>query len=74
MSATLAQFAPKPNQDVIEYLETTLKQARAGEITGVIIMTQGPSGHLHYAVAGIHDRFQVSGWLFNALVKLQSDA
>jgi 1,4-dihydroxy-2-naphthoyl-CoA synthase len=74
MSVVLNQFAPKPNADVVEFLERILQQARAGELVGTIILTQGTDGHLHYAVAGIHDRFQVTGWLFNALVKLQDDA
>jgi len=58
--------------DVVEYLKEVLEKAQAGEVSGVLIVSQGPGG-ISYAVAGIKDRLVISGWLFHAMHKLQSD-
>lgn len=70
MSLRKLERLPDPN--VVEYLQEVLDKARAGEVNGVLIVSQGPAG-ISYSVAGIKDRLVIGGWLFHALYKLQSD-
>jgi hypothetical protein len=58
--------------DVVEYLQEVLDKARVGEVSGVLIVSQGPGG-ISYCVAGLKDRLLISGWLFHAIYRLQSD-
>jgi hypothetical protein len=68
---SLTQLAPKRAvPEVVEYLEAALVRARAGEVTGVLILTQDAEG-LAYSVAGISNRYTVSGWLMYAIFQLQ---
>lgn len=62
--------APKGDADVIAFLETALKRARRGDIKGVVLLAEDAEG-VGYEVAGIQDRFRVSGFLFHALYQLQ---
>lgn len=71
MSA-LRKLERLPDPHVVEYLKGALDRAIAGEITGVLIVSEG-GGEIRYSVAGLKDRLVVSGWLFHALYKLQSD-
>lgn len=72
MPAALVSIGPKVDSEVVEYLEDALRKARAGEISGVLILSQNAGG-LGYAIAGINDRFTTAGWLYHAMHKLQTD-
>lgn len=71
MSVQKLERAPCP--DVVKFLEEALAIAMRGETTGVLILEQKTAGALSYSVAGIADRYKVSGLLFHAIHKLQSD-
>lgn len=70
MTATIRQLERPQEPEVIEFLEETLARARAGEITGVLILEQGPK-HVYYAVAGVKNRLEQLGFLSAAMHKLQ---
>lgn len=53
-------------------LEEVLAKVRAGDIHGVLVLSQDKTG-IAYNIAGIKDRFEVLGWLSHAMHKLQSD-
>ncbi len=59
--------------EVVKYLEETLAQAKAGDITGVLIVTEDTERGVAYCVAGIGDRMKVLGTMSHAMYKLQSD-
>lgn len=63
----------KPDPEVVSFLEGVLEAARAGEVTGVLVLSQELDGSLKYTIAGIKDRFTVTGWLYHAMHRLQSD-
>jgi hypothetical protein len=73
MMAQIHQLRRPVDPDVVEYLQRALDEAKAGEITGVMILAQDPDG-VRYGLAGIKDRFAVIGWLSHAMHKLQADA
>lgn len=58
--------------DVIARIEDVLEAAKAGEIHGVMILSQDAGG-VRYTLAGIKDRFSVLGWLSHAMHRLQTD-
>lgn len=58
--------------DVVRFIEQVLERAKAGEISGVLMLSQDTEG-VAYGIAGIKDRFTVLGWLSHAMHKLQDD-
>lgn len=62
---------PQPDPDVLTYLAQALEDAKAGKLTGVLLVTQQQDGAAQYSIAGIKDRFTVLGYLTHALYKLQ---
>ena len=64
---------PDPVSDVVKFLEQALADAQSGELTGIVLLDQMRNGKVGYATAGIADRYKVSGYLFHALHKLQTD-
>jgi hypothetical protein len=71
MSLSAIDTRKRSPPEVVEFLEAVLERARAGELTGVLILAQDSKG-LSYSVAGINDRYVVTGWLMHAIVKLNS--
>lgn len=72
MSAIIQQLERKPDPDVVTYLERVLEAARAGEITGVLILAQDAGG-VSYGIAGLEGRYTVLGFLSHAMHRLQTD-
>lgn len=72
MTAQIRQLKREADPDVVGFLEKALQKAKDGEITGVLILAQDPSG-VAYSLAGIKERFTVLGWLSHAMYQLQSD-
>lgn len=66
-------FVRKPADGVIDVLKKALTQAKDGEITGIVLLTESETG-VAYHTHGLRDRYQTSGILFHALYKLQSDS
>ncbi len=58
--------------DVVDMLEKALEKARDGELRGILLLGQD-SGGVSYSIAGIKDRFLVTGFLAHAMHKLQTD-
>ena len=56
-------LAEKANGDVVQFLEISLKRARAGEIDGVLIVEHEHSGDVIYSTTGIENRWEVIGYL-----------
>lgn len=63
----------KKVEEVVDILRNALVRAEAGEITGIMFVEEEPDGKASYSVAGLEDRFKVSGYLFYALQRLQYD-
>lgn len=59
--------------EIIELLEYALANAKEGKTMGVLLLEQGTDGLIGYGTAGLRDRFTVSGALFHALHRVQSD-
>lgn len=57
--------------ELIRTLELALEQAKAGEISAILLLTQDRTG-IDFATVGIENRWLVSGWLQQALYKLHS--
>ena len=72
MNAAISLLAKKADPDVVKKLEEALEQAKAGEIVGILLVTQKPE-YIGYIIAGMRDRTAISGYLFHALHKLQYD-
>lgn len=72
MSAQIRQLTRPVDPEVVRYLEEALAEAKAGKLSGVLILQQDAEG-LAYAVAGVKDRFALIGWLSHAIHKLQTD-
>lgn len=64
--------ARKPDTEVVALLERALQRAQAGEITGVLLLSQDGNG-VAYGIAGLRDRFTQLGFLSHAMHRLQSD-
>lgn len=69
----LKKFERPIDPDVVVFLEETLAKAKTGEVSGVLLVEQDRQGGVAYSVAGVTNRYMVSGLLFHALHKLQSD-
>ncbi len=73
MSLAEIKIFPKPvNEELVEYLESALERAKAGELLGVLMLQRDDDG-LAYSVCGIKDRYEATGYLFHLLYKLQAD-
>lgn len=74
MSAELkALYVDAPDPDVVHFLEVALTEARAGEITGVLLVKQDRHRGIGYVIAGCKDRLTMQGFLSHAAHKLQDD-
>lgn len=69
----LADKTTAVDPDVVQLLEYALASARSGNTKGVLILEQGADGGIGYGTAGLKDRFTVSGALYHALHRVQSD-
>ncbi len=65
--------SPEPNKEVVELLEEALERAKKGETTGLLMLEQEGDGVVSYSIAGIKDRFKVTGYMYHAIFKLQND-
>lgn len=72
MSATVREIEKRPDPDVVGFLRDMLEQAEAGEIRGVLVVAQH-AADVSWRVAGIEDRFRVTGYLLHAIHRLQED-
>lgn len=70
--STLPLAPVGPDPDVIKFLEETLDGARKGDVTGVLLLVQDANG-VAYRVAGIKDRFKITGFLYHAMHLLQTE-
>lgn len=71
--AVLKVFEKQADPKVVSYLESILEEARAGRVRGVLVVEQRDDGFIGYTTAGLEDRFRLTGVLFHALHKLQTD-
>jgi hypothetical protein len=62
-----------PDPDVVNFLEEALAEARAGAITGVLLVKQDRERGIGYVIAGCKDRLTMLGFLSHAAYKLQDD-
>jgi hypothetical protein len=72
MTATVHALSKPPVPEVVEYLESALARAKAGEVNAILLVARDPDG-VTYATAGIDDRWTVLGWLQYASHKLMVD-
>ncbi len=72
----ILKLAEKPvvvDPEIVELLEYALANAKEGKTMGILLLEQGMDGLIGYGTAGLRDRFTVSGALFHALHRVQSD-
>ena len=72
MTAVLKEIERKPNPDVIAGLERALESAGAGNTFGILLIEKTPVAAT-WTCAGIPDRFEITGYLFHLMYKMQTD-
>ena len=55
----ISVLAKQTDPDVVKFLEEALERARAGEISGILLLEQDREG-MTYTVAGAKNRFEIS--------------
>lgn len=70
--ADLKLLKPAVDPDMLGYTEEVLARVKSGEVSGILIITQSASGTT-ITNAGLTNRMLLSGILYHALHKLQSD-
>jgi hypothetical protein len=70
---SLATVKPRVDAGTVELLEEALAMAKEGMVTGVTLCIERNDRSVAYSHAGITDRWKLSGMLYHALHKLQSD-
>lgn len=68
----LRKIERRQDPDIVSVLEEILARARAGEVTGLVLVAQDACG-VEYRVVGIRNRWEKIGLLSHAIHKLQDD-
>lgn len=59
--------------DVLKYAEELVAEIKSGKVTGFVMVTQEPLRGAQYVVAGLKDRFHVTGFIWHMMHCLQSN-
>ena len=72
MTALVKKIERLPDPDVIAGLERALESAKAGTTFGILLIEKTPTAAT-WTCAGIPDRFEITGYLFHLMYKMQTD-
>ena len=72
MTALVKRIERKPDPDVIAGLERALENAKTGNTFGILLIEKTPAAAT-WTCAGIPDRFEITGYLFHLMYKMQTD-